>query len=188
MSARARPRILLPDGPVIAARHGRAVLLEASGELAFADPAAVRARLEAAAVPILCHGPATARRLGLRAFPAADVLELFAFARPAEPVVPSPAGLADALGLERPRGLEAEARVVREAAIALLRDLAAARASPANAFAAGLAALMGQAGWPWAASVLAALGAPDAAPDARALRVWERLAEWEEVPLPPPPA
>ncbi|MCS6854330.1 MAG: ATP-dependent DNA helicase, partial [Elioraea sp.] len=26
------------------------------------------------------------------------------------------------------------------------------------------------------------------APDARALRVWERLAEWEEVPLPPPPA
>ncbi|MCS6921866.1 MAG: ATP-dependent DNA helicase [Elioraea sp.] len=188
MSARPPPRLVLPDGPVIAARHGRAILLEPSGALVDADPAAVRARLKRTGVPIVCHAPATARRLGLDVFPAADVLELFSFVRPGDVIAPSPAGLADALGLARPVGLSAEAALIREAAIMLLRALAAARAAPANATAAGLAALMGQAGWPWTASILAALAAPDATPDARALRVWERLAEWEEIPLPLPPA
>ena len=188
MSARLQPSLVLPAGPVIAARYGRAVLLEPTGKLVPADPAVVRARVKEGAMPIVCHAPATARRLGLGAFPAADVLELFAFVRPAQVIVPSPAGLADALGLARPAGLEAEAGLIREVAIALLRGLAAVRAAPANAMAAGLAALMGQAGWPWAASVLAALAAPEATPEPRALRVWERLAEWEEIPLPPQPA
>ncbi|MFQ3623085.1 MAG: ATP-dependent DNA helicase, partial [Acetobacteraceae bacterium] len=113
------PRIVLPEGPVLAARHHRAALLDAEGEIALHDPRGIRAALAGGAVPIVCHAPATARRLGLGPFPAADLLELFAFARPAEPVVPSPAGLADALGLARPRGLEAEVGLLREAAIAL---------------------------------------------------------------------
>jgi len=181
------PRVLLPDGPVIAARHGRAVVLEGSGELVVADPEAVRARLKCGGTPILVHRPATATRLGLGGFAAADVLELFAFVRPAEPIVPSAVGLADALGLARPRGLEAEVSVILAAAIELLRQIAAARSAPANRRAAGLAALMGRAGWPWAAPILAALAAPDAVPDRESLKVWQRLSEWEDAALPPPP-
>jgi ATP-dependent DNA helicase DinG len=183
-----RPRLVLPDGPVLAARHHRGALLFPDGEIVVEETRGLRARLRAAPPPIVCHLPATARRLGLGPFPAADILELYAFVRPAEPVVPSPRGLAEALGLALPAGLEDEAVTLRDAAVALLRALAASRAAPPNREAAGLGALMGTAGWPWAAPVLAALGAPDAAPSARALRVWEVLPEWDETARPPPPS
>ncbi len=185
--SRESPRIVLPEGPVLAARHHRAALLDADGEITLRTPAELRGLLAGGVVPIVCHAPATARRLGLGPFPAADLLELFAFARPAELVVPSPAGLADALGLSRPDGLEAEVILLREAAVALLRGLAAVRAAPLNREAASLAALLGTAGWPWAASVLAALGAPNAAAARRPLEVWRCITEWEEPPPSPPP-
>lgn len=183
-----RPRLVLPDGPVLAARHHRGALLFPDGELVVEETRALRARLKEGPPPIVCHLPASARRLGLGAFPAADILELYAFVRPAEPVVPSPRGLAEALGLAPPDGLEDEAVALRDAVVALLRALAANRAAPLNREAAGLAALMGSAGWPWAAPVMAALGAPDAAPAPRALRVWEVLPEWDETARPPPPS
>jgi ATP-dependent DNA helicase DinG len=183
-----RPRLVLPDGPVLAARHHRGALLFPDGELVVEEARDLRARLREGPPPIVCHLPATARRLGLGTFPAADILELYAFVRPAEPVVPSPRGLAEALGLAPPDGLEDEAVTLRDAAVALLRALGANRAAPLNREAAGLAALMGTAGWAWAAPVLAALGAPDAAPQPRALRVWERLPEWDETARPPPPS
>jgi len=183
-----RSRLLLPDGPVLAVRHHRGALLFPDGELVVEQTRALRARLKACPPPIVCHLPATARRLGLGPFPAADILELYAFVRPAEPVVPSPRGLAEALGLAPPHGLEDEAVTLRDAAVALLRALAASRAAPLNRAAAGLAALMGTASWPWAAPVMAALGAPDAAPQPQALRVWQALPEWDETARPPPPS
>jgi ATP-dependent DNA helicase DinG len=182
-----RPRLVLPEGPVLAARHQRGALLFPEGEFEATDARTLRTRLKELPPPIVCHLPATARRLGLGPFPACDILELLAFARPAEPVVPSPRGLAAALGLPPPDGLEDEAVTLRDAAVALLRGLAANRAAPLNRTAAGLAALMGMAGWPWAAPVMAALGAPDATPAARSLQVWDVLPEWDETARPPPP-
>ncbi len=55
---------------------------------------------------IVCHGPATARRLGIGPFAALDILELFAFTRPAVPCLPTVGGIADALGFARPETLE----------------------------------------------------------------------------------
>ncbi|MDX1575932.1 MAG: hypothetical protein R3285_07045, partial [Kiloniellales bacterium] len=55
--------------------------------------------LALATPPILCHAPAVARRLGADPFPAFDLLQLFAFVRPAAFCVPTPLGLAQALGL-----------------------------------------------------------------------------------------
>ena len=74
-----------------------------------------------------------------------------------------------------------------EIATTLLRHLADTREGVRNKDAAGLAARMGEAGWCWAPSVLAALGDPKAAPAANAYKVWRRLPEWEEA-APPPPA
>ena len=58
------------------------------GEVAILplDEAARRAR---GTPPILCHARATARRLGVLPFPSLDVLELFAFARPARFCLPN---------------------------------------------------------------------------------------------------
>ncbi|MFM7415558.1 MAG: ATP-dependent DNA helicase, partial [Alphaproteobacteria bacterium] len=45
-----------------------------------------------------------------------------------------------------------------------------------------------EAGWPWARSVLAALGAPAARSGMEGLRVWRRLPEWEEAAPGNPPS
>ena len=92
--------------PVLVAGFRGAVMLAPDGaasEMAHAE--AVEA-IAAMAPPIVCHGPATARRLGIGPFPALDILELFAFVRPAEPCLPTIGGIADALGLARPGSLE----------------------------------------------------------------------------------
>jgi len=52
--------------------------------------------------PIVCHALATATRLGAKSVAAYDVLELFAFARPAQFCLPTPGGLAAVLNLAPP--------------------------------------------------------------------------------------
>ena len=66
-------------------------------ELSFEDAAA---RINDGIRPILCHAPATARRLALRRFQCFDVLELFAFVRPLDFCIPTPRGLGETLGIE----------------------------------------------------------------------------------------
>jgi len=180
---------LLPDAPALVAGHGRAVLLTPDGELRSLSAAAARETLRALPPPILVHGPATFRRLGLRRAPACDLLELFAFVLPARAAAPTPRGLALALDLAPPApGLEAEAALLPRLAEILLRRLAQGRGLPANRDAAPLAALLGRGGWPWAGVVLAALGEPAARGSPRGLRIWERLPEWQEAAPAPPPA
>ena len=128
-------------------------------------------------VPIVCHRKAVARRLGTAPFAARDLLELFAFVRPAQPCLPTVGGLADALDLARPDTLGEQARTLAAAARALLAELAdtGAREDPD---APAIAAAMAQAGWPWAGAVLDRLGGADPAiAQAAGLRVWHRLPE-----------
>jgi ATP-dependent DNA helicase DinG len=182
------PRLLLPDAPSVVAGFGRAAFVGAEGEVETLAREQACARLRSSPPPLVCHAAATARRLRLAGLAAADVLELWAFVRPAEPVVPTPRALAEALGLPVPRTLEDAAAALPGIAAMLLRIAASARAAPANRDAPALAALMGAAGWPWAAPLLAALGEPDAAGSTAALRVWEAMPEWEETARPPPPS
>ena len=59
--------------------------------------------------PLVCHMPALARRGGLQRFRALDVLELFAFVRPARTVTPTPRSLTAALDIEAlPEGASPE--------------------------------------------------------------------------------
>ncbi|HET6235164.1 MAG TPA: ATP-dependent DNA helicase [Acetobacteraceae bacterium] len=181
-------RIALPDAPSLVAGHGRAAILTADGELLTCPADEAAAAIRAMDAPVLVHAPATLRRLGLRAMPCLDVLELFAFVLPARTVAPTPRGLALALDLDATgAGLEAEVTLLPDLVEVLLRRLAAGRMLALNRDAAALAARMGQAGWGWAPFVMAALGRSDAAASVDPLLVWKRLPEWEETaPLPAP--
>jgi ATP-dependent DNA helicase DinG len=184
-------RLLLPPAPALVAGYGRGTLLTPDGEILSLSAAELHAALrDMPAPPLLVHGPATARRLDLPRFEDAfDLLELFAFCLPARPAAPTPRGLAVALDMEPPRDDAAAAALLPEMAAAMLRRLSDTRKAPLNRDAAALAAkLADAAAWPWAPSVLAALGAPDASPSTDALKVWRRLPDWEDQGPPLPPA
>ena len=178
---------LLPQAPAIVAGHGRAALLSGDGELLLLSVAEAARRIGADDPPLVVHAPMTLRRLGVAPFACLDLLQLFAFVLPAQAAAPTPGALAAALDLPVPQTLEDAASVLPEIAEALLRRLAAGAGLSMNRDAAGLAAAMGRAGWPWARMVLAALGQPAARPSTEALKVWTRLPEWEEAAPPPPP-
>jgi ATP-dependent DNA helicase DinG len=163
------------------------------GAGAVADDAGARAIGRGAAEGLLTTGPVlvahaslTARRLGLappaRSPDILDVLELFAFVRPARFCAPSPAGLALAMGEAEPKGAEAQALALRNAAAALLRELAEP-AYPQREDAFTLAETLGRAGWAWAWRVSAALQRQpirERRHRGSGLDVWSRLAEWED--------
>ncbi|MEQ7156027.1 ATP-dependent DNA helicase [Brevundimonas aurifodinae] len=135
---------------------------------------------------LVAHASLTARRLGLSPPPRSsdllDVLELWAFVRPATFCAPSPSGLALALGMAEPKGAEAQAAALRDAAATLLSELADP-ACPHREDAFTLAETLGRAGWSWAWRVSGALQAgPLRQRQHRGsgLDAWSRLPEWED--------
>ncbi len=177
-----------PSAPTLVAAHGRAAVLTEDGELLLLNAIEAASLIRLGPPPLLVHAPATWRRLGLPpGIPCLDLLHLFAFVLPARTAAPTPRGLALALDEEVPRTLEEEAALLPRLAARLLRRLRQGRALALNRDAAGLAARMGGAGWPWADPVLDALNEPDATPSAEGLRVWRTLPQWEDRAPPPPP-
>ena len=88
----------MPAAPALAVLPSGAAWCESGGRPILSDHSEIRKRLRGSGPVILCHGPTTARRLGLDFFPCLDVLELFAFVRPAQFCVPTISGLASATG------------------------------------------------------------------------------------------
>ncbi len=157
-------RVRLPDAPAVAAGVGAAVWLSSTGEVETLPlGVAAESNRRRHAVPMVCHRKAVARRLGTSWFPAFDLLELFAFVRPARFCVPTVRGLADALSLPVPETLEQEAETLFACARALMAELTA---SPRDD---GLrvAWTMASGNWSWAAVVLTALGAPGVSPNGK---------------------
>ena len=135
---------------------------------------------------MVAHASLTARRLAIaapgRSADIFDVLELFAFVRPARFCAPSAAGLALALGMAEPKGPEAQAEALREAARMLLEELADP-AYPNREDAVTLNETLARADWSWGDKVRAALEhQPIRVRQHRdsGLDVWSRLAEWED--------
>ena len=184
-------RVLLPDVPAVAADWTMAAILDPGGEISLKPVETVGQRV-AATRPIVCHRPATAARLKVERFPAYDLLELFAFVRPAQFCLPTVAGLAAALGLAQPATLEDRPLCLIQCAKSLLGELIALHDLEAKPLA-EIAGAMARGGWPWGTPVLTALGFgndPNAAKGygaAAGLRVWMRLPEWQERPPPAPP-
>lgn len=175
--------------PALAVGAATAVIAEPDGRALEMPLREAAERVAAmAAPPLVCHAPMVARRLGLAALPALDVLELYAFVRPARFCVPTVAGLAGVLRLAGTTGLAEEARALHDIAHALLDELGALEA-PERSAALSMAESMARGGWRWGAVVLAALvgAATGGAGDIRALAVWRTLPEWSELAPEPPP-
>ena len=175
-----------PDGdapslatiPVLACGVRQAAWREPGGPSAILDRQAAGRRAQATA-PLVCHRGTIEQRLRLQNLRAFDLLELFAFARPARPCLPTPAGLADALGLPRPATLSDEVQILADAAALLLREIGADR----DATLAPLAWQMARGGWIWGPLVLAQTGLPDGNTSGRArhaMQAWERRGMWDE--------
>ncbi|MBS0410718.1 MAG: ATP-dependent DNA helicase [Proteobacteria bacterium] len=171
------PALVVLPGP-------RAAVADAQDDGRAVRPPEARDLFESGPV-LVAHAAMTARRLALGAPPRSprlfDVLELFAFVRPAQFCAPSAAGLALALGWPEPRGAAEQASAVRAAAHALIAEAGAWNAN-ARAEALAQAETLGRAGWPWAAPLIGALRA---APIDRPWRgggldVWSRIPEWED--------
>ncbi len=174
----------VPPSPVLVAGVRDAAWLEPQGEIETISLEQAVNRLGGSGPVILCHGGAAARRLGVKPFAALDVLELFAFVRPARFCLPTPRGLAEVLGLPIPGNMEKEAESLGGAVRALIGEVAA------DGQAASVASIMGRAGWPWGKAVEEAIAAVnDRSAEGRGdssggwgLRVWEGLEKWEETP------
>lgn len=160
--------------------HGRFACADHDGarSIGLADARALLAdsQYEAGRPVVICHRPTAIARVGQEAAQALDVMELFAFVRPAQPVIPSPQGISAALGLPLPATIEQEAAALREAASVLLAMLAGSRDPEWP----GIAAVMARGGWNWA-PLLPALPPGDrrAQRGMDALAVWRRLPMWE---------
>jgi len=178
----AEPWLVLP--PALAVPPGAGAICDDEGPRKIGRGAAEGAFTTE---PVLvAHASLTARRLGLAPPPRSgdllDVLELFAFVRPARFCAPSPSGLALAMGQAEPKGAEAQAEALRRAADGLLREMADP-AYPGREDAFTLAETLGRAGWAWGWRVLGALQhqpVRERQHRGSGLDAWSRLAEWED--------
>ena len=180
----------IPQGirslPALVVRTTHAFWRAADGSRERINHDAVVRRVRAGPPPLVCHGPATARRLGLKTAGFQDVLELFAFVRPARFCVPTPIGLATALDLATPASAEDEPTLLIEAAVRLLGELEQAD-DPRGPDPRAVAEAMSEGGWRWGTAVLQALGPSGAKRRGAGLDIWHGLPEWaERAPEPPP--
>ena len=131
---------------------------------------------------LVLNAPLVATRLGYPDLSGLDLLELFAFVHPARFVVPTPRGLAHALGLEEADGDDAVPELLQCAAEVLLATCAAADWPEREGAWSVLQSLV-RLRWPWAALLTPRIARPE-----RAERwLFSRLPEWEEAPERPQP-
>ena len=178
----AEPWLVLP--PALAVPPGAGAVCDEEGARKIGRGAAEG--LFTGGEVMVAHASLTARRLGIAPPPRSpqllDVLELFAFVRPARFCAPSAAGLALAMDMAEPKGAEAQAAALREEAAGLLKELAAPD-YPHREDAFTLAETLGRAGWAWAWRVSGALQhhpVRERQHRGSGLDAWSRLPEWED--------
>ena len=104
-----------------------------------------------------------------------DVLELFAFVRPGQPMVPSPLGLARMMGVGLPQTPEDSAKALHAVARALLEEAAALEREKI----APLLDTLARAGWRWAKILTGEPQALQGSPIA-GMEAWRALPQWDD--------
>ncbi|MDB5718412.1 MAG: helicase c2, partial [Sphingomonas bacterium] len=167
--------------PALHATHGGIWIATPDGDLRTVGRGEAVAR--AAETPMILLGaPVIGARLGYGEISGLDLLELFAFIHPARFAVPTPAGMARALGLEPPARDEDAAPFLLRATEALFAVLGKPDWREREGAWSALQTL-GRLRWPWAS----AIGSRIAQPERAERWLFSRLPEWEEQPPRPQP-
>jgi ATP-dependent DNA helicase DinG len=168
--------------PALHASHSGCWLRDSSGTTRGAGKG--EAVMAAADTPLLMlNAPLVASRLGYPDLSGLDLLELFAFIHPARFVVPTPKGLAHALGLDEPQSDDQVPGFLQRAAMTLLETCQTAQWTEREGAWTSLQSLI-KMRWPWAVHLSARIARPE-----RAERwLFARLPEWDEAPERPQPA
>ena len=168
--------------PALHASHAGCWLRTASGQTRGVGKG--EAVMAAADTPLLLlNAPLVATRLGYPDLSGLDLLELFAFVHPAQFCVPTPHGLAHALGLPIPADDADVPRLLQQAAGALLErceNVGWPEREGAWSTLQSLARLR----WPWAAVIAPHIRQPERAEK----WLFARLPEWDEAPERPQPS
>jgi ATP-dependent DNA helicase DinG len=165
--------------PALHASHAGVWIADADGARAVGRGEAIR---RAADTPmIVLNAPLVGQRLGYAELSGLDLLELYAFLRPATFLAPTPRGLARTLGLAVPEDEAQIAMFLRDAAAALLAIPGKEWAESEGAWtsAQSLARLR----WPWAPLLAQTVAKP--AEHERWL--FSKLPEWDEAAPRPAP-
>jgi ATP-dependent DNA helicase DinG len=131
---------------------------------------------------LLLNAPLIANRLGYPDLSGLDLLELFAFVHPAKFAVPTPKGLAHALGIDEPAGDDAVPAFLQRAAGALIAACEADDWPEREGAWSALQSLV-RMRWPWAQVLVPHIRKPE-----RAERwLFARLPDGYYAPARPPP-
>lgn len=166
--------------PALTATHaGVWIAMPGSAPEAVSRGEAIR---RAADTPhLMLNAPVVSSRLGLGELVGLDLLELFAFIHPARFAVPTPGGLAIALGIDPP-GQDSDAGFLHRAAAALL-ETADDPAWPARHGAWNILQILSRQRWPWAAHLARRIRKPER-PERS---VFTALPKWEDAAARPAP-
>lgn len=167
--------------PALHASHGGIWIADPGGEARAVGRGEAIARASETPM-ILLNAPLVAARLGYPELSGLDLLELFAFVHPARFAVPTPKGLARAIGLAAPSDDAGAASFLLRAAQTLLARMEMPdwhEREGAWTSAQSLARLR----WPWSAAVVQRL----VRPERHERWLFARLPEWEEKPPRDPP-
>ena len=169
----------LPPYPALHASHG-GIWIASEGETRQVGRGEA-IRLAADTPMIMLNAALVGQRLGYAELSGLDLLELFAFLRPARFMVPTPRGLARAAGLDEPTRDDAIAPFLRAAAAALIAQTTGDWPEREGAWTSlqALARLR----WPW----VPALADRIARPEVAERWLFSKLPEWSEgAPRPAP--
>ncbi|MCH2487434.1 MAG: ATP-dependent DNA helicase, partial [Erythrobacter sp.] len=162
--------------PSIHASHAGTWLRDANGSTRGCSKG--EAVMAAADTPLLLlNAPLVANRLGYPDLSGLDLLELFAFVRPARFCVPTPKGLAEALDLKVPDSDDAVPLLLQRAAARLLEICESADWAERDGAWSTLQSLT-RLRWPWAQVLAPHIKRPERAEK----WLFSRLPEWEEAP------
>ena len=165
--------------PALHASHGGIWIATEEGTRSIGRGEAVR--IAADTPVILLNAPLAAQRLGYAELSGLDLLELFAFLRPARFMVPTPRGVARTLGLPEPGDDAGVAAFLRDAAQAMLAI--ADGDWPEREGAWHAAQSLARLRWTWAPALAQRL----ARPEKPERWLFSRLPEWVEQPPRTPP-
>ncbi|MGE4430238.1 MAG: ATP-dependent DNA helicase [Sphingobium sp.] len=173
----------MPPLPALHASHAGIWLRDKDGETRAVSRGEAVAR--AADTPVLLlNAPLTGQRLGYGDLSGLDLLELWAFLFPARFLVPTPKGLAEALGLAVPAREQDVPTLLEQATRALLSGIADPDAPwPQREGAWTAAQSLHRLRWPWAPIVSPLI----ARPEQGERWLFSRLPEWEEEAASPAP-